>query len=145
MEMPKSDKALEQYFREVRSLLPCSRKQKDGILARFRASVDDYLADYPEADIIQIREHFGAPEDIAAAYVESEGTAEILAALRLRKRVMTVVATVMAIILISWGAVVTWAVYSVKDTNGGELIVIKTEIETIPADHWEQEGLIRAP
>lgn len=143
--MRKTDKDLSRYLREVRILLPCSRKRKNDISARFRASVEDYCSDHPDADIAQIRKHFGAPEDIAAAYVENEGTAEILSALLLRKRAMAIVAVVAALILASWFAAWGWAVIHADDVMHGDIVVTYSEWDGPLQNGQAQEDITYAP
>ena len=61
--------ALRQYYREIRSYLPCSRKHKDRILNEIRTNILQYLEENPEVDFAGIQAHFGSPKTIAAAYV----------------------------------------------------------------------------
>ena len=110
-------------MRKVRSYLPCSRKVKNQIMAQIADSVGGYLAEEPEAAYEQIVARFGAPETIAAAYVESTGTAEILRALQIRRRIVAIVAAVMAVILLSWAIVVTWTAINYNNSRPGNPVV----------------------
>ena len=103
------------YLKRVRSYLPCSMKVKNHIMEQITENVDGYLAETPEAGYEQIVARFGAPEIIAAAYVESTGTAEILRALQIRRRIVAIVAGIMAAILLSWAVAVTWAMVDYKN------------------------------
>lgn len=103
-----TDSALKRYYKEISSWLPCSRKLKKQIIGQIQNCVEDYLAQNPDTDIAQLKSHFGDPQTIAATYVENTGTAEILKDLRIRKRIVRIVAGVMAAILIMWASVVTW-------------------------------------
>lgn len=127
--------SLSGYYREIRSWLPCSRKQKEQILGRFRDSVQAYLDENPGADFEQIRSHFGTPEQIAGTYVEELGTAELLRSLRVRRRVLTIIAATAAFVLVSWLCSVGWAIAKeityvnghVVDEKGYSEQIISTE------------------
>ena len=112
-------KTRQRYLKKVRSYLPCSGKVKNQIMEQITESVDGYLTEQPEAGYEQIVARFGEPQTIAAAYVESTGTAEILRALQIRRRIVAIVAGIMAAILLSWAIVVTWTVIREKNTTPG--------------------------
>ena len=113
--MKTNDPALKRYYKAIYSWLPCSRKLKKQIIGQIQNCVEDYLAQNPDTDIAQLKKHFGDPQAIAATYVENIGTTEILKDLRIRKRIVRIVASVTAVILIMWASVVTWAI--VKETK----------------------------
>lgn len=98
--MKANDRALKRYYRDIRSWLPCSRKNEKRILEQIRSSVEGYLEQNPEADINRVQTEFGSPQTIAASYVENMGAAEILKDLRLRRRIFAAVASAVAIILL---------------------------------------------
>lgn len=63
--------------------------------------------------------HFGDPETIAAAYVDEMGTDVLLRDLRIRRKIVSVVAGVMVAILAIWLIAVGWAVVrELNDSNG---------------------------
>ena len=102
--MQKNSNALKRYYREIRSWLPVSSRQKDKIVGDLSSSIDAYLDTHPEADLQEIQAHFGTPSSIAAAYVDNTDTATLLRDLRIRKRIVTaVVACVLVIILLVLG------------------------------------------
>lgn len=107
------------YRRKVLSLLPCTKRQKQKIISQFDASLSDYIESNPGADFIDLEDHFGSPEAIAASYVESAGTADILQALRIRKRIVLTVSLAFAVLLISWAAVVTWSMVKFNNAVNG--------------------------
>lgn len=120
--MTETSNALSGYYWEIRSWLPCSRQQKDQILSRFRDSVQSYLDANPAADFDQIRSHFGTPEQIAGAYIEELGTAEILRMLRIRRKIVAIVAGVAAAIFLIWICVVGWAIREAYINENGHII-----------------------
>jgi len=111
--------ALRHYYRNIRGWLPCSGKEKARILGEIQASIDTYLAEFPQANFTQIQAHFGSPQQIASGYVEDLGTGETLRALKLRKRVLTIVGAVALAILLLWAGVLTWAAIESNNTDNG--------------------------
>lgn len=101
--------ALRQYYREIRSYLPCSRKHKDRILNEIRTSILHYVEENPEVDFAGIQARFGSPNAIAAAYVDDMDTEELLHALRVTKKIVTAVVSVVIAVLIMWASVVSLA------------------------------------
>ena len=122
------------YLKKVRSYLPCSRKVKNHIMEQITENVDGYLVETPEADYEQIVARFGAPETIAAAYVESTGTAEILRALQIRRRIVAIIAGIMAAVLLSWAVAVTWAVINYNNSKPGTSVTTIAEGQPRPGD-----------
>ena len=117
------NRSIKKYLRRVRSMLPCSRKMKKRSMEQIRKEVTLFLTDHPEADYNAVISHFGEPETIAAAYVESMGTAEILRKLRIRRRIVSAVAIVLAFVAITWATVVTWEIHRNTVENEGFAIV----------------------
>ena len=107
--MNERGKKLKRYYRQISRLLPCSRKQKKAILSRIQDTVNDTVSENPEISFEQLRDQFGAPETVAASYVENAGTAEILKSLQIRRRILGVVTAAAVLVLLMWAGVVTWA------------------------------------
>lgn len=101
--------ALKRYYRSIRNCLPSSRKLKAKVLAEIERNINAYLLEYPSADIASIEYRFGVPEQIAVAYVDELGTPELLKKFQIRKRILTIVISAIAIILILWLGVVGWS------------------------------------
>lgn len=122
------DHSLNRYYRQIKSWLPCSRKLKNALITRLKESVRAYLDANPEADFVQVQAHFGAPETIATAYVEEMGTDKLLRDLRIRRKVVAMVAGTMAVVLALWLGVVGWAI--VREINSENRTVVITVTET---------------
>lgn len=125
------DGSVKCYCKKVRDLLPCSQKQKKEIMNQIQGNLKDFQSEHPDADFEQIVLRFGSPEMVAAAYVESTGTSEILKALRIRKRIVAIVASVMAVALFIWAAAVTIIITQEKRAGVGFAIV---ELSELPQD-----------
>ena len=110
--------ALKQYYRSIRNCLPSSHKLKAKVLAEIENNINAYLLENPSADIASIEARFGAPEQIAIAYVDELGTPELLKKFQIRKRILTIIISAVAIILILWLGVVGWsAIREHNDSN----------------------------
>ena len=111
--------ALKRYYRSIRNCLPSSRKLKAKVLAEIDSNINEYLRENPYADIASIEARFGAPEQIAIAYVDELETPELLKKFQIRKRILTIIIGAVAIILILWLGVVSWsAITEYYDSNG---------------------------
>lgn len=126
-----NNKSARRYRRKVLNLLPCTRHQKQKIISQFDASLSDYIESNPDIDFVDLEDHFGSPEAIAASYVESAGTAEILQSLCIRKRIVLVISLVLAVLLISWAATVTWSMVKFNNAVNGYTI---ESAQTLPND-----------
>lgn len=71
--------------------------------------MSSYLEEYPLSDIAQVQAHFGSPQQIASGYVEALNSAEMLYALKIRKRVLITVGAVALTMLLLWAGVLAWA------------------------------------
>ncbi len=103
------EKALSKYYRSISKCLPVEKKHKKQILEQIRHSVEDYRAENPAADIQGILEHFGTPQEIAAAYIDEMTTTEIQKKFKITKRVIVIVCTAIALALILWATVLVAA------------------------------------
>ena len=92
-------------------------------MEQIRKEVTLFLTDHPEADYNAVISHFGEPETIAAAYVESMGTAEILRKLRIRRRIVSAVAIVLAFVVITWATTVTLEILRNESIRDGVVVV----------------------
>ena len=110
--------ALKRYYRSIRNCLPSSYELKAKVLADIENNINEYLRENPSADIASIEARFGAPEQIAIAYVDELGTPELLKKFQIRKRILTIIISAVAIILILWLGVVGWsAIREHNDSN----------------------------
>lgn len=113
--MTKREKALKRYYFQIRSILPCSRKMKAAILQQIQESIDNYFAENPNADYAEMRAQFGAPENIAAAYIESTGTAEILKSMSIRRKIVGILTAVLVAALLAWTCYLAWTAVKVNN------------------------------
>lgn len=129
--MKQTNAELRRYYRQIRSYLPCARRLKNHIMDEIQSNVKGYLEENPEADFTQIQARFGAPQAIAAAYVDDMDTQELLKALHVRRKITTIVTACVLIILMMWGITVGAAyIHSYQNTLGHSeqsIVYISTE------------------
>ena len=78
------------------------KKTRAAILAGITASISAYLEQFPDATYSELEAKYGPPEQIAAAYVENAGTADILKEMRIRRRIMELISFTAAVVLVIW-------------------------------------------
>ena len=139
--MNSRDAALRRYYRRIKSWLPCSRQQKKEILEKIKSNVSDYLEENPEADFRQVQAWFGAPESIAAAYVDEMDTTALLSGLRIRRKILAMVAGLAALIVISWGMVVVGSFIHQAKAFPGVIEVEIVDVSELSEDERNQLGL----
>lgn len=102
---------------------------------RIENTITDYLFENPGATYAEFTERFGAPQQIAATYVDEMETGALLRDLRIKRKIVRTVAATAAVAICLWtGLVVASYVDHRKNVNGylvvGEVTVIeRNEIE----------------
>ena len=124
--MDRNDSALKRYIRSISDALPCSRKMKRQIVSQLRESITDYLEQNPAADFAAVQGHFGTPQQIAASCVNDQDASTLLHKLSIKKKVLVIVAGVMAAILLMWAGYIGWAATYVWDSGKG---IVKVSVE----------------
>ena len=94
------------------------------ILSNIRENVEAYLQGNPQADIVQIRAHFGTPQELAASYVADLDMPNLLKELRVRRRVMTAVTAGLLAILLLWGCGIAAVVAEQHDIISGYYAIV---------------------
>lgn len=112
-------KELKQYYKEIQQTLPCSPKQKKHLLRQLKNSVCGFLQKHPDADIAAVRQHFGTPEQIVASCLEEMEAPQVLKQLRLRHRILKIIAVVATCIVLLWSATVIFALINELDNSDG--------------------------
>lgn len=135
--MRSRDAELRSYYRQTVRMLPCARKIRAGLRERLRADITDYLSEHPDATAQTLREQFGSPESIAAAYVETMGAEELLQKLRLHDRIVRGVIAVLAIASLIGCAIAIWAEVALQKAMQGTVTIITDESSNPDDASWE--------
>ena len=109
--MRKRQRQVNRYVRAVGSYLPCAGKHKKQLLTALRSEAEAYCAETRDADL---EARFGTPQQVAAAYVDAMSTQELLAALRRRRQVLTVLTA-----LLLWVAALCVSLYDYHQAYNG--------------------------
>lgn len=117
------NRKLNNYYRAISRELPCTGKRKKQILTDIQQSVETYCRENPGADFVEIQSHFGSASQIASAYIEEMGTAELISALQVRRKVLKVLLAVGIAVVAMWLAVVLFAFVDALITNRGYFVI----------------------
>lgn len=117
------------YLRRVRRWLPCSWRMKNRIMENIQANLEVFLEEHPDTNLSQLDEQFGIPQQIAATYIENVGTAELLRNLRVRRRIVGIVAGCAALIFAIWLGSVLWLTADAYNSIHGAITRSVTEFE----------------
>lgn len=127
---------IRRYVRAVSTFLPCSGKRKKPWLADLRAQAESYVAEGGDAAALEQR--FGTPQQMAFTYVDEMPTADLLAELHIRRRLVAVTAITLAAALAVYVAVLVWQAYLVYDRFNGWTETYIVEYENIVTGEEEQ-------
>lgn len=127
---------IRRYVRAVSTFLPCSGKRKKPWLADLRAQAESYVAEGGDAAALEQR--FGTPQQMAFSYVDEMPTADLLAELHIRRRLVAVTAITLAAALAIYIAVLVWQAYLVYDRFNGWTETYIVEYENIVTEGDEQ-------
>lgn len=117
------DTALKRYYHSISKELPCPHKTRVKIMQQIQSSVNLFLEQNPDADFHDVQVHFGEPQTIALSYIEDQDAPELLRKMHIKRKVIAIVATTMALILAIWTATVIWGIIDTNDRNNGHIIV----------------------
>lgn len=115
-------KLLDRYFRKLRRKLPCSRKEKNRIIADLRANAEIWLEAHPNAVEWAFYEAFGTPEAVAKSYIEQMDPADISKRMQIRKIIIYVVLILAAVMLLMWLAIIIIALANELSLANGYLV-----------------------
>ena len=122
------DCGVKQYIRSIRRELPCSGKKKRQFISQIRCSITDFLQENPEADLEAVQAHFGTKQEIVEDFVRNEDASDLLRKMSIKKKVLAIIAGVMILITVTWGAVVTWSVIETKKYSEAYIeVVVETD------------------
>lgn len=123
---------IRRYVRAVSTFLPCSGKRKKPWLADLRAQAESYIAEGDDAAALEQR--FGTPQQMAFSYVDEMPTADLLAELHIRRRLVAVTVIALAAALAILAAALVWQQYTLhKDLSGWNRTIV-TNVRTWTVD-----------
>lgn len=120
---------IRRYVRAVSGFLPCSGRRKKPWLADLRAQAESYVAEGGDAAALEQR--FGTPQQMAFSYVDEMPTADLLAELHIRRRLVAVTAITLAAALAILAAALVWQQYTLHNDLSGWNRTMVTNVR-----HW---------
>lgn len=123
---------IRRYVRAVSTFLPCSGKRKKPWLADLRAQAESYVAEGGDAAALEQR--FGTPQQMAFSYVDEMPTADLLAELHIRRRLVTVTTIALAAALAILAAALVWQQYTLHNDLSGWNRTMVTNVRTWTVD-----------
>jgi len=86
------------YLKAIKAALPCYNKAMRKMFSDFKASVESYAQDHPDADLVTLEDRFGSVARIAKDFAGGYSD-DYIKSYRLRKKIGFTVITILAIIL----------------------------------------------
>lgn len=120
--MKKKEWQLRRYYWQIRSWLPCTWRQKNRFIRELSGNVRAFLKRSLDADMDAVRERFGTPQQIAAAFVDETDTSTLLKGLQIRRRVFAIALAVAIIGLITFALLYAHGVQTIDETFGGYIV-----------------------
>ena len=93
-----TQKEINRYIKDIKKELLYSSKQSREFLAGLRQNVCDFAAENENADMAQVTEQFGKPEDIAATFFEQYDKNEIKRKVNVRRVIIAAVVVVVLMV-----------------------------------------------
>ena len=98
----KDHKAVRKYCAGVGKCIPSARQEKRRMLYQIRRMCRGFIQEHPQGDYDALVARFGTPEQIAAACIEEMEPEDLMAGLRLRRRILRAVAIAMGAAVLVW-------------------------------------------
>ena len=118
-----TQKEINRYIKDIKKELLYSSKQSREFLAGLRQNVCDFAAENENADMAQVTEQFGKPEDIAATFFEQYDKNEIKRKVNVRR---VIIAAVVVVVLMISSTLAFEIIDSYEETRGTFNETVKT-------------------
>lgn len=112
------------YLKAIKAALPCYNKAMRKMFGDFKASVESYAQDHPDADLVALEDRFGSVARIAKDFAGGYSD-DYIKSYKLRKKIGFTVITILAIIL---AIVVGMAVVIILNNEWSTVYYYDTEI-----------------
>ena len=119
---------IKEYIKSVKKQIVCPTAESRQMLRELQANVSDFVQENPDADMVQIVEQFGKPEEIAKAYIADAEPQNIKKAINIRK---LLIAAIVASLLIFTSIMIGIFIDSHSDRHGSLHIEIEEGVTYI--------------
>lgn len=135
--MIKIEKDIEKYIDEVEDYLVCLKKSKQKVIDEIRNSIYVYAEENGIADIKEVYDHFGTPEEIASQHLSAVDPKKIKKALSVKKAIITALAIIVSMVAVM---IIIELIDCHKETHGTfEETLIVLEEYTLDEENGEDE------
>lgn len=131
--MIKIEKDIEKYMRAVEEYLVCPKEQKEKVLSEIRISIYVYAEEKGIADISEIYDRFGTPEEIASQALSTVDPKMIKKVLSIKRAVIAALAIIVSMVA---AMIIIELIDCHKDTHGtfeDTIIIYEGEVDF---DKW---------
>ncbi|MCH5191558.1 MAG: hypothetical protein J1F23_05270 [Oscillospiraceae bacterium] len=109
---------IKKYIKETKSLLFCDSKTLKSFLKDFENDVVDFADDNGVADIQQIIEHFGTPDQVARGFFETTNLRKIKKRLQIKQYILCGVISALLI----WAVCLTFLAVDGHNEHSGTFV-----------------------
>lgn len=137
--MKKKNADVRKYVKQIKQELPTFNAEGKQIEKMLLQNVRDYAQEEPEVSYAQLVSRFGSPDEIAAAYLSEQSNGTVKKAVRIRKKILTIVLAVAIFVSLLWATYLVFVYNTIKEVAGGTIVVGEVIIEpsTVPESEYE--------
>ena len=114
--------ALDQYYREVKRLLPCSAVEKKRCMEELRNDITAYLEHTPDASTEDVYATFGTPQSIAESFMVNTDPEQLSHRLSAKRKIVIGVISVVVVLAIVVGTLVAVTAYKRQNFYDGYFV-----------------------
>ena len=102
----KNNSAKDQYFKDIKTLLPIKSNQEKKYLSKINKNLDEYQYDNPNSSYSDYIEKFGTAKDVVVAYLQNCNEDYLISKLKIRSILIKVITfiTLISILICIWFA-----------------------------------------
>jgi len=123
-----TQKQINKYIKDIKKELLYGTKESRQFLKELKQNVTDYAEENQNADMAQVTEQFGKPEDIAATFFEQYSKDGIKRKVNIRRVVVTAAVTIVTVFVI----IMIIALIDTHNSKSGYTIILPAqEVELV--------------
>ena len=107
----KNNSAKDQYFKDIKTLLPIKSTQEKKYLSKINKNLDEYQYDNPNSSYSDYIEKFGTAKDVVVAYLQNCNEDYLISKLKIRSILIKVITFITLISILIY----IWFAYILKD------------------------------
>lgn len=122
------EKDLKKYYHDISKSLTFNRKKKQNIINTIKMNIKSYRENNPNANIDEIINYFGTPNDIAESYYDTETAGDISTRIKLSRKILICTVSALTLVLLIYIVIVVTAlIHSIHtESSYSETIITET-------------------